>query len=88
MHLSPLSESFFSDRFDDAGSLDDAGSMGDRRRPTHGEAHRDGLLRGLALLVVLCILVGFGFISSAINSTDTEEGPSGEAFTHCAVADR
>ena len=83
MHLSPLSDGFLSDRFDDAGTPD-APDL-----PGYGRAHRDGLLRGLALLCVLIALLCLAMVSSAIHSDAAAcPVPFPDALIHCVVDPR
>ena len=51
MHLSLLSDSFLSDR------LNDAGIRAEHEAPSAGRAHRDGVIRGICFIAVLALPV-------------------------------
>lgn len=84
MHLSFLSESFLSDTLNDHGLAPE--EMPDPIGSNQGRAHRDGLLRGLALLAIVAVLMSFAFISSAIHAAEADTALLADDVIHCASA--
>ena len=80
MHLSPLSDGYQRDTRDSAQNAD-------AMRDLQGRAFRDGLLRGLAVLAVLAVLMGLGFISTDVRSHETSRAPFAEELRLCVTAD-
>lgn len=66
MHLSLLSDGYFSDVVDDSGRCAD-------RAVTQAVAHRDGVLRGLAVIAIAGVLLGLTVLPGVSRSAEADD---------------